>query len=116
MGGGGLTLAAGYRSFFVMGDVNYSQTDIGFDDRFKALIGSVRAGWNGKILDVPVRLWVGGVYWGTRSTARSNHGWRGARSARAPEAAVPPGSISSRKPGLSFDADLRIQVPKRAHV
>jgi hypothetical protein len=72
MGGGGLTLAAGYRSFFVMGDVNYSQTDIGFDDRFKALIGSVRAGWNGKILDVPVRLWVGGVYWGTRSTARSS--------------------------------------------
>jgi hypothetical protein len=72
MGGGGLTLAAGYRSFFVMGDVNYSQTDIGFDDRFKALIGSVRTGWNGKILDVPVRLWVGGVYWGTRSTARSS--------------------------------------------
>ena len=72
MGGGGVTLAAGYKSFFVMGDVNYSQTDIGFDDRFKALIGSIRTGWNGKILDVPVRFWVGGVYWGTRSTARSS--------------------------------------------
>jgi len=71
MGGAGLTLAAGYRDFFVMGDVNYSQTDIGFDDRFRALIGSIRTGWNGKILDVPVRFWVGGVYWGTRSTAKS---------------------------------------------
>jgi hypothetical protein len=63
MGGGGLTVAAGYRDFFFMGDVNYSQTDIGFDDRFRALIGSIRTGWNGKILDVPVRFWVGGVYW-----------------------------------------------------
>jgi hypothetical protein len=71
MGGAGVTLAGGYRQFFFMGDVNYSQTDIGFDDRFKALIGSIRTGWHGKIQDVPVRFWVGGVYWGTRSTARS---------------------------------------------
>jgi hypothetical protein len=71
MGGGGVTLAAGYKQFFFMGDVNYSQTDIGFDDRFKALIGSIRTGWHGKIQDVPVRFWGGGVYWGTRSTARS---------------------------------------------
>lgn len=71
MGGAGLTLAGGYRQFFVLGDLNYSQTDIGFDDRFRALIGTIRTGWNGKILDVPTRLWVGAMYWGTRSTAKA---------------------------------------------
>jgi len=71
VGGAGFILAGGYRELFVMGDVNYSQTDIGFDDRFRALIGSVRTGWNGKILDVPTRFWVGGMYWGTRSTAKA---------------------------------------------
>jgi len=71
VGGAGLTLAGGYREWFVMGDVNYSQTDIGFDDRFRALIGTVRTGWNTKILDIPTRFWVGGMYWGTRSTAKA---------------------------------------------
>jgi hypothetical protein len=71
VGGGGLTLAGGYRQLFFMGDANYSQTDIGFDDRFRALLATVRVGWNGKILDVPTRLWVGGMYWGTHSTARA---------------------------------------------
>jgi hypothetical protein len=69
VGGGGLTLAAGYRQFFIMGDVNYSQTDMGFDDRFHALIGSVRTGWNGKIASIPTRLWLGGMYWDTANTA-----------------------------------------------
>jgi hypothetical protein len=72
VGGAGLTVAGGYRELFAMGDVNYSQTDIGFDDRFRALIGSIRVGWNGKIKEVPVRLWVGGMYWGTRSTAKAS--------------------------------------------
>ena len=72
VGGAGLTVAGGYRELFAMGDVNYSQTDIGFDDRFRALIGSIRVGWNGKIQEVPVRLWVGGMYWGTRSTAKAS--------------------------------------------
>jgi len=71
LGGAGLTLAAGYKNLFLLGDINYSQTDIGFDDRFKALIGSVRTGWNGKVLDTPVRLWVGAMYWGTKSTAKA---------------------------------------------
>ena len=44
VGGLGLTAAVGYRSLFLLGDVNYSQTDIGFDDKFKALIGSIRTG------------------------------------------------------------------------
>jgi hypothetical protein len=71
VGGVGLTAAAGYQSIFLLGDVNYSQTDIGFDDKFKALIGSIRAGWNGKFLDTPTRLWVGGMYWDTKSTAKA---------------------------------------------
>jgi hypothetical protein len=71
VGGVGLTAAAGYRDFFLLADVNYSQTDIGFEDKFRALIGTIRTGWNGKILDVPARLWVGGVYWGTKGTAKA---------------------------------------------
>jgi hypothetical protein len=71
VGGGGLTLAGGYRDFFVMVDANYSQTDMGFDDRFRALIASARTGWNGKISDVSVRLWLGVMYWDTKNTAKA---------------------------------------------
>jgi hypothetical protein len=71
VGGGGLTLAAGYGQFFVMADANYTQTDMGFDDEFRAVVASVRTGWNGKIADVPTRLWVGGMYWDTANTARA---------------------------------------------
>jgi hypothetical protein len=67
----GVTLAGGYRQFFVMADVNYTQTDMGFDDRFRALIASARAGWNGKVGPIPLRLWVGGAYWDTKNTAAS---------------------------------------------
>jgi len=70
-GGGGLTLAAGYRDFFLMADVNYTQTDIGFDDRFRAVIVSFRTGWNGKIAKVPTRLWVGAMYWDTENIAKA---------------------------------------------
>jgi hypothetical protein len=71
VGGAGATLAAGYRQFFGMVDANYSQTDLGFDDRFRALIASTRIGWNGSIGLVPVRLWVGGSYWDTVNTAKA---------------------------------------------
>jgi hypothetical protein len=71
VGGGGVTLAGGYRQFFIMADVNYTQTDMGFDDSFRALIASARVGWNGKLGPIPLRLWVGGAYWNTRNTARS---------------------------------------------
>lgn len=69
--GGGITLATGYRDFFLMADANISQTDIGFDDAFSALIVSIRTGWNGKFGKLPTRLWVGGMYWDTDNTARS---------------------------------------------
>ena len=71
VGGGGLTVAGGYRQLFAMADVNYTQTDIGFDDRFHALIASSRVGWNGRVGPVPMRLWVGGAFWDTANTAKS---------------------------------------------
>jgi hypothetical protein len=54
-----------------MADVNYTQTDLGFDDKFSALVASARIGWNGKIANVPTRLWLGGMYWNTANTARA---------------------------------------------
>ena len=71
VGGVGMTAAAGWREFFILADFNFSQTDIGFDNPFRALIGTVRAGWNGALLGAPVRLWVGGSYWGTKGTAKA---------------------------------------------
>jgi hypothetical protein len=71
VGGGGLTLAAGFREFFLMADANYSQTDMGFDDSFRALVVSFRTGWNGKLAKVPTRLWVGAMYWDTENTAKA---------------------------------------------
>ena len=71
VGGVGMTAAAGWREFFLLADFNFSQTDIGFDNPFRALIGTVRTGWNGALLGAPVRLWVGGSYWGTSGTAKA---------------------------------------------
>jgi len=71
VGGVGLTAAAGWRQLFALADFNYAQTDLGFDNPFRALIGTLRAGWNGALLGAPVRLWVGGSYWGTKGTAKA---------------------------------------------
>jgi len=54
-----------------MVDANFTGTEIGFDDRFQAIVASARVGWNGKVGSVPLRLWVGGAYWHTGNTARS---------------------------------------------
>ena len=69
--GGGMTLAAGFAEFFITADANYSVTDIGFDDKFVALVASARAGWNGKFGELPTRVWAGAAYWDTENTARS---------------------------------------------
>ena len=71
VGGGGISLAAGYREFFMMVDANYSQTDIGFDDRFRAIVASARAGWNGRVRELPTRFWLGAASWDTENTATS---------------------------------------------
>src|SRR5439155_16209676 len=56
---------------FISADTNFSVTDLGFNDRFHALVASLRTGWNGKIGQSPVRLWTGVQYWDTASTASS---------------------------------------------
>jgi hypothetical protein len=71
VGGGGFSLAGGYRQLFAMMDVNYTQTELGFDNRFRALIASGRVGWNGTVGPLPMRLWVGGAFWDTKNTASS---------------------------------------------
>lgn len=71
VGGLGLTLAGGYKNWFISGDVNYSQTDMGFDDEFKALIAGIRTGWHGEICGWNCRFWTGVMYWDTENTARS---------------------------------------------
>lgn len=72
VGGGGLTLAGGYGDFFLVVDSNYSQTDIGFDDNFRAITASIRTGFQGKLGDLPVQMWVGGAYWDTNNVAKGH--------------------------------------------
>lgn len=64
--GGGGTLAGGYGSFFASVDAIYAIADIDtLDEKINALVLMTRTGWNGKIADVPSRLWVGATYWDT---------------------------------------------------
>jgi hypothetical protein len=72
VGGVGMTLAGGHGPFFVVVDANYIQSDLGFDDRFDALIATLRAGWNGKLNDTPVQLWLGAGNWDTAATAKGH--------------------------------------------
>ncbi len=66
----GLTLAGGYGPFFFAGDVNAARADLGFDDRFQAVVTSIRAGWNGKAGSRPIRAWVNATYWDTFAEAK----------------------------------------------
>jgi hypothetical protein len=70
VGGGGMTVAGGYENFFVVGDANYTQTDIRFSDRFTAIIATFRAGYRMSVAGHPLQLWVGEGYWNTRNTAK----------------------------------------------
>ena len=72
VGGGGMTLAGGYKEFFLVVDANYSQTDMGFDDRFRAIIATVRTGYQGKLGALPLQIWVGQGYWNTTNTAKGH--------------------------------------------
>ena len=72
VGGGGLTLAGGYGDFFMVVDSNYSQTDIGFDDNFRAITASIRVGFQGKLGELPVQIWTGGAYWDTNNVAKGH--------------------------------------------
>ena len=69
VGGLGTTVAAGYKSFFFVGDFNYVRSDMGFDDAFTARIASLRAGWQGKAWERSFQVWLGVGSWGTAATA-----------------------------------------------
>ena len=69
VGGVGMTLAGGYGPFFMTYDVNAAQADLGFDDRFKAVVTSIRGGWNGKAGPRPLRAWASVTDWNTFATA-----------------------------------------------
>ena len=72
VGGGGMTLAGGYGDFFLVVDTNYAQTDIGFDNSFRAVVATIRSGWNGRVDNLPLQLWLGAGYWETRNTAQGH--------------------------------------------
>jgi hypothetical protein len=72
VGGVGMTLAAGYKSFFLVADFNYNRADLGFDDRFTAKIGSIRAGWQGKVSGRGLQTWLGAGNWDTAATAKGH--------------------------------------------
>jgi hypothetical protein len=69
VGGLGVTLAGGYGPFFLALDTNAAQADLGFDDRFHAVVTSLRSGWNGKLGKRPLRVWGNATYWDTFATA-----------------------------------------------
>jgi hypothetical protein len=72
VGGVGMTLAAGYKSMFVVLDYNYSRADLGFDYNFTAKIGSIRAGWQGKLKGRGLQVWLGAGNWDTAATAKGH--------------------------------------------
>jgi hypothetical protein len=72
VGGLGMTLAAGYLSFFSVIDVSYIRSDLGFDDTFTATITTLRAGWNGVLGELPAQLWLGAGSWDTAATAKGH--------------------------------------------
>ena len=70
VGGLGLTLVGGYGPFFLALDANAAKADLGFNDRFKAVITSARAGWNGAVGSRPLRAWLNVTHWDTFAMAK----------------------------------------------
>jgi hypothetical protein len=68
VGGVGMTLAGGYGPYFLVADLNAARADLGFDERFDALVTSLRAGWNGKVHSFPFRAWASWTDWDTAAT------------------------------------------------
>lgn len=70
VGGVGITLAGGYGPFFMTYDANFAEADLGFDDRFKAVVTSLRGGWNGQVCKRPLRTWLSVTDWNTFAQAK----------------------------------------------
>src|SRR5262249_59334066 len=64
------TLGGEYADSCMTYDVNVAQVDLGFDDRFKAVVTSLRGGWNGKAGARPLRAWASVTDWNTFATAK----------------------------------------------
>src|SRR5262245_58393376 len=69
VGGAGITQAGGDGPFFMTFDSNLAQADLGLDDRFKAVVTSIRGGWNGLLGNRPLRVWVNLIDGNTEATA-----------------------------------------------
>ena len=109
IGGGGLTLAGGWRDFYLVVDVNYVQTDLGFDDDFSALIATGRAGYNGAIGDLPAQLWLGLGSWDTAATAKG-HADLGNGETLVFEADQEPHSVWMYDVGANLEFSKRFQL------
>jgi len=72
VGGLGAALATGYENFFFVADACYIQSDLGFDNAFKATIATVRAGYRGRIGTLPLQMWLGAGDWDTAATAKGH--------------------------------------------
>ena len=69
VGGVGVAVATGYENFFLVIDASFIQSDLGFDNAFKATIATVRAGYRGRIGTLPLQMWLGVGDWDTAATA-----------------------------------------------
>jgi hypothetical protein len=69
VGGVGTTLAAGYRNFYLVLDASFVQSNLGFDNAFRATIASLRAGYQGRLGTMPLQMWLGVGDWDTAATA-----------------------------------------------
>ena len=67
--GGGVVLAGGYLDYFMTLDANFFKADLdgSVQEEFTGSTYTFRAGWNGKIEQVPTRFWLGISYWNTQS-------------------------------------------------
>lgn len=68
VGGIGMTLAYGYKQFFVAADGNRVVSDLGFDEKFTGSIVSLRAGW--AMESQPVRVWLSDTKWNLYTTIK----------------------------------------------
>lgn len=74
--GGGVAFAGGYEKMFYMIDLNYTFSNMDYsDDYIRTFVASTRVGYNGKMFDRPLRLWVGlmGQYVSSKVTGKMTH-------------------------------------------
>lgn len=109
VGGVGLTLAGGYKQLFMVVDYNYNKADLGFDENFTASIASLRAGWMGKLGEVPTQLWLGIGNWDTAATAKG-HGTLQNGTRFSFEADQRPKTERMYDIGVNFQVNKRFQL------